>query len=383
MPAASADDPARFVAEFIDALECDGWAEMGIDRAGNPLGAPADHPRALLSVWVYGFMTGVRSSRKLETACREQLPSLWLTGGQSPDHITRWRFYAAHRAEMQLFTRTVRTTMARHLVDVAVPAVAGPNVGANVADARTYDAAGLRRLLGRVELTIDELEAQNAATAARLSLAFAARRHLQGQVRAAVDTLQDPAAPKADKPDRPRRPANGDAAGPAPGLQRAGGGGDRRAPEPDVGRCGLSLGRGAGGLRASRPARGHAGGAGAGPAAAVSQGPLHLRRGQRHLLLSGRAAVARHPPQAHAGRAHAAVRLCRTFGAVCRACPAFGVCTTDGRPGCGLEIGPPEAVRRQHRAWMATRDAQHQYAQRQHLVEPVFGIIKEQLRARR
>ena len=77
------------------------------------------------------------------------------------------------------------------------------------------------------------------------------------------------------------------------------------------------------------------------------------------------------------------MRLYRVSGAVCRACPAFGICTTDGRHGRGLEIGPHEAVLRRHRTWMATREAQHAYQQRQHLVEPVFGIIKEQLRARR
>ena len=196
-----ADHPARFVAEFIDALDRDGWAEMGIDLDGDPLGAPAYHPRALLSVWVYGFMTGVRSSRKLEAACREQLPYLWLTGCQAPDHITLWRFYAAHRAGMRhLFTRTVRTAMAMHLVELAVQAVDGTKVGANVAGARTYDAAGLRRLLGRVERAIDELEAQNAAgdeaATARLPQALADRRTLRAQVRAAVDTLDRPAAPK-------------------------------------------------------------------------------------------------------------------------------------------------------------------------------------------
>ena len=55
------DHPARFVAEFVDALDRDGWAELGVDIDGDALGAPAYHPRALLSVWLYGFMTGVRS----------------------------------------------------------------------------------------------------------------------------------------------------------------------------------------------------------------------------------------------------------------------------------------------------------------------------------
>ena len=57
------------------------------------MGAPAYHPRALLSVWLYGFMTGVRSCRKLEVACRDQIPYLWLTGWQHPDHNALWRFY--------------------------------------------------------------------------------------------------------------------------------------------------------------------------------------------------------------------------------------------------------------------------------------------------
>ena len=71
------DHPARFVAEFVDALGRDAWAELGVDIDGEVLGAPAYHPRALLSVWLYGFMTGVRSCRKLEAACRDQIPYLW------------------------------------------------------------------------------------------------------------------------------------------------------------------------------------------------------------------------------------------------------------------------------------------------------------------
>ena len=46
------DHPARFVAEFVDALNRKEWAELGVDIAGDPLGAPAYHPRALLSVWL-------------------------------------------------------------------------------------------------------------------------------------------------------------------------------------------------------------------------------------------------------------------------------------------------------------------------------------------
>ena len=64
-----ADHPVRFVAEFVDALDREDWRELGVQPDGEVLGAPAYHPRALLSVWLYGFMTNVRSCRKLEVAC--------------------------------------------------------------------------------------------------------------------------------------------------------------------------------------------------------------------------------------------------------------------------------------------------------------------------
>ena len=70
------DHPERLVAEFVGALDRDAWTELGVDIDWDAPGAPAYHPRALFSVWLYGFMTNVRSCRKLEAACRGQVPYL-------------------------------------------------------------------------------------------------------------------------------------------------------------------------------------------------------------------------------------------------------------------------------------------------------------------
>ncbi len=65
---------ARFVAAFVDGLNTGTLAEPESNKEGEPLGAPAYHPCALLAIWLYGFVTGMRSSRKLEAACRDQIP---------------------------------------------------------------------------------------------------------------------------------------------------------------------------------------------------------------------------------------------------------------------------------------------------------------------
>ena len=159
------------------------------------MGAPAYHPRALLSVWLYGFMTGVRSCRKLEAACRDQIPYLWLTGWQHPDHNTLWRFYKGHRQAMRkLFERTVRTAVTMKLVDLAVQAVDGTKVSANASVYRTHNAEELRQLLSRVEAAIRDLEAQNEAgedtATAHLPRELANKEMLREQVRQAMADLE-------------------------------------------------------------------------------------------------------------------------------------------------------------------------------------------------
>ena len=80
-------------------------------------------------------MTGVRSSRKLEAACRDQIPYLWLTGWQHPDHNTLWRFYQAHRGAMRTLMKcTVGTAVEMGLVDLAVQAVDGTKIPGNCID---------------------------------------------------------------------------------------------------------------------------------------------------------------------------------------------------------------------------------------------------------
>ncbi|HQW97064.1 MAG TPA: IS1182 family transposase [Saprospiraceae bacterium] len=55
-------------------------------------GSSAYHPKMMIKVWVYGYCTRVYTSRPLALALREQLPFMWLAGGQTPNFKTLSEF---------------------------------------------------------------------------------------------------------------------------------------------------------------------------------------------------------------------------------------------------------------------------------------------------
>jgi hypothetical protein len=73
----------------------------------------------------------------------------------------------------------------------------------------------------------------------------------------------------------------------------------------------------------------------------------------------------------------------RGDAATCRACPAFGVCTTNGQRGRTLKITEGEHHQRSHDQWQTSPEAQALGRRRRGLIEPVFGIRKDQQGARR
>jgi len=58
------------------------------ERGPRSAGQPAFDPRLPIKVLVYGYATGIRSSRQLERLCVESLPYLFLTRGDTPSYRT-------------------------------------------------------------------------------------------------------------------------------------------------------------------------------------------------------------------------------------------------------------------------------------------------------
>ena len=192
----NSDHPARFVASLVDSLDSTLWQKMKIELEGNPLGAPSYNARGLLSVWLYGFMTRTRSTRKLEAACRDQIPYLWLTGWQHPDHNTLWRFYKGNRDEIRhLFKLTIKTAVKMDLVDLAVQAIDGTKVAGNATKERTYDKKGLEKLMERTDKAIGELEKENEESPdpvpVHLPEKLRQQKQLKIEIKAAMEQLKN------------------------------------------------------------------------------------------------------------------------------------------------------------------------------------------------
>ena len=77
------DHLARFILEAIEKLDLG-----ALTRAYAGRGSAAYHPEILLSLLVYGYATGVFSSRRIERATYDSLAFRYLAAGSHPDHDT-------------------------------------------------------------------------------------------------------------------------------------------------------------------------------------------------------------------------------------------------------------------------------------------------------
>jgi transposase len=152
------DHPARFIREFVDQLDL---AKLGFTMPSASEGRPAYAPGLLLKIWLYGYHHRLRSTRKLEAACREQLGLLWLTGMIAPDHNSLWRFWRDNKQGLrQLFKQSVRLAVQAGLVGLVLQAVDGTKIQA-VACAHTgWTKEQMGKLLAALEAQMDQADKQ-------------------------------------------------------------------------------------------------------------------------------------------------------------------------------------------------------------------------------
>lgn len=121
------DHLARFIVEVIDQLDLSGLTRQYAGR-----GSKAHHPATLLAILVYGYATGVFSSRKLERATYDSVAFRYLAAGSHPDHDTLASFRRRFLVEIEaLFVQVLELAKEMKLLKLGTVCLDGTKIHAN------------------------------------------------------------------------------------------------------------------------------------------------------------------------------------------------------------------------------------------------------------
>ncbi|MFH5822141.1 IS1182 family transposase [Georgenia sp. AZ-5] len=136
-----ADHLARFVADLVDE-HLDLSRIYAAYREGR--GAPPYDPRLMVRLLVYGYTTGVRSSRAIERACTDIVAFRWLAAGSAPDYRAIARFRRRHLAALaNLFLQALALCQAAGMVKLGRVALDGTKLRANASKRKAMSYARL------------------------------------------------------------------------------------------------------------------------------------------------------------------------------------------------------------------------------------------------
>src|SRR5271169_2342524 len=131
---------ARIVVEVVEGLDL---RAMTGDYRGS--GSASYHPAVLLGILVYGYATGVFSSRKLERATYDSVAFRFIAANEHPDHDTIAVFRRRFLKEIQgLFVQVLLLAREMGMLKMGTVGLDGTKIHANASrhSALSYEHAG-------------------------------------------------------------------------------------------------------------------------------------------------------------------------------------------------------------------------------------------------
>lgn len=141
---------ARFVVEVVDGLDL-----SAMRKSYRGSGSASYHPALLLGILVYGYATGVFSSRKLERATHDSVAFRFICANDHPDHDTIAAFRRRFLPDIEaLFVKVLLLAREMGVLKLGTVALDGTKIHANASrhSALSYEHAGQIELQLKAEV---------------------------------------------------------------------------------------------------------------------------------------------------------------------------------------------------------------------------------------
>lgn len=157
------DHLARFIADLADGLDLSKIYGYYGRRDGR--GKAAYHPLMMVRSLLYGYCTGVMSSRRMERASYEDVAFRYLCANQHPDHDTIASFRQQHLAVLaDLFTQVLQVCNKAGLVKLGHVAIDGSKQQANASKHKAMSYDRMDEKAAQLKAEVEKLLAQAAET---------------------------------------------------------------------------------------------------------------------------------------------------------------------------------------------------------------------------
>ena len=154
---------ARFIAELADGLDLSKIYAYYGRRDGR--GKAAYHPVMMVRSLLYGYCTGIMSSRRMERASYEDVAFRYLCANQHPDHDTIASFRQQHLPVLaDLFTQVLQLCNKAGLVKLGHVAIDGSKQQANASKHKAMSYDRMDEKAAQLKAEVEKLLAQAAET---------------------------------------------------------------------------------------------------------------------------------------------------------------------------------------------------------------------------
>jgi len=147
------DHLARFVVDSVALLDLSAlYAHYG-SRGGEPYA-----PEGLLALLLYGYATGVCSSRKIERATYESVPFRYIAGNRHPDHDTIAAFRATFLRDLKdLFVQVLLLAQEAGVRTLGTISLDGTKIHADASKSKAVSYKRLGELEAQLRAEVEEL----------------------------------------------------------------------------------------------------------------------------------------------------------------------------------------------------------------------------------